>query len=103
MAKRPQLKGTLVKVYTSNPRKPNSANRKIAKVQLSTGRTPLAAIKGVPHNLKKFSKVWVAGIGFNDTPSVNIKLIVGKGNFLAPANVVNGRSLYGVKKLKTVS
>jgi len=51
----PQTKGTVQKLYTTNPRKPNSAHRKVAKVFLTNKKTLLCAVKGVSHNLKKFS------------------------------------------------
>lgn len=94
----PQLKGTVVKVYSTNPRKPNSANRKVAKVSVWGDRSVLSAIKGVPNSLKRYSRVWVSGVGFRDTPGVNTKLVVGKEGFTAPALRLKRRSVYAVKK-----
>lgn len=53
----PQLKAVILKVYSTNPRKPNSANRKVAKVEVGGCRGVMAAVKGVPNNLKKYSRV----------------------------------------------
>jgi small subunit ribosomal protein S12 len=53
----PQKKGVIHKLYTTNPRKPNSAHRKVAKVFISKKKYLLGAVKGVSHALKKFSKV----------------------------------------------
>jgi small subunit ribosomal protein S12 len=94
----PQTKGTVQKLYTTNPRKPNSAHRKVAKVFLTNKKTLLCAVKGVSHNLKKFSKVWLAGKGFRDTPSVNIKLIPGKEAFSVLSLKKKRRSFFGLKK-----
>jgi small subunit ribosomal protein S12 len=88
----------VTKVYSTNPRKPNSANRKVAKVTLSTGRSAISAIKGVPNTLKRYSRIWVAGVGFRDTPGVNTKLVVGKDGFLPPAAKTSRRSVFAVKK-----
>lgn len=94
----PQVRGTIKRVYTTNPRKPNSANRKVAKVETPSGRNLLGAIKGVPHSLKKFSKVILSGGGFPDTPGVNSKLVIGKENFIVNFYPRYRRSVYGVKK-----
>ncbi len=98
MKKNPHLKGVVRRVYSTNPRKPNSANRKVAKVELSTRRFALSAIKGIPHSLKKFSKIWVAGYGFRDTPGVRTKLVIGKENFVFKGTARFRRSVYGVKR-----
>ena len=57
MSGTPQKKGVIVRVYSTNPRKPNSAQRKVAKVLVQKQTNILTAIKGLPHSLKKFSKV----------------------------------------------
>lgn len=98
MGSNPQKKGTITKVYSTNPKKPNSANRKVSKVKLNNGVFMISAIKGVPHNLKKFSKVWVIGIGFKDTPLVRSKLLLGKDSFTPLKTITKRRSLYGIKK-----
>lgn len=98
----PQVKVVVRRFYTTNPKKPNSANRKVVKVQVGTGRHLLAAVKGIPHNLKKFSRGWVCGVGFKDTPGVNTKLIIGKENFCLPYYRPTRRSIYGLKKLASM-
>ncbi len=95
----PHLRGVIRRVYTTNPRKPNSANRKVVKVELTTKRFSISGIKNVPHNLKKFSKVWVAGYGFRDTPGVRTKLVIGKENFIFKGTLRSRRSIYGIKKV----
>ena len=94
----PQTKGVINKLYTTNPRKPNSAHRKVAKVTLSSGKSLLCAVKGVGHTLKKFSKVWVLGKGFRDTPSVNLKLLPGKEAFVVLTPKKKRRSFFGLKR-----
>lgn len=98
MSSNPQRKGTITKVYSTNPKKPNSANRKVCKVKLNNNTFMISAIKGVPHNLKKFSKIWVVGVGFKDTPLVRSKLLIGKDSFMPLTTFTKRRSIYGVKK-----
>ena len=98
LCRSPQIKAVINKVYCTNPRKPNSAQRKVARAVTSKGKYLLTAIKGVPHSLKKFSKVWASGIGFRDTPGVNLKLIVGKDSFIANIFKQKRRSFFGLKK-----
>jgi small subunit ribosomal protein S12 len=94
----PQLRGTISKVYSTNPRKPNSANRKVAKVSVGGARSVISAIKGIPNSLKRYSRVWVSGVGFRDTPGVNTKLVVGKEGFSPQLSRLRRRSVYAVKK-----
>lgn len=94
----PQKKGVIHKLYTTNPRKPNSAHRKVAKVFISKKKYLLGAVKGVSHALKKFSKVWISGRGFRDTPGVNLKLIPGKEAFIVLNSKQKRRSFFGLKK-----
>ena len=98
MRSKPQRKGVIFRVYTTNPKKPNSAQRKVCKVKLTDSKYMLCAIKNVKHNLKKFSKIWVCGVGFKDTPGIRQKLIIGKESFLASDAITERRSVYGVKK-----
>ena len=74
----PQRKGVCVKVSTTNPKKPNSAVRKICRVRLSDGLIITAAIPGHGHNLQKHSVVLVRGGRVRDLPGVRYKLIRGK-------------------------
>lgn len=77
----PQKKGTCLKIRIIKPKKPNSAQRKISKVRLSTGRFILAYIPGQGHTLKTFSTVLISGGRANDLPGVRFSLIRGKGDF----------------------
>lgn len=77
----PQLRGTCVKLRVVKPKKPNSAQRKIAKVRLSTRRQILAYIPGQGHNLQEYSSVLVCGGRANDLPGVRFSLMRGKYDF----------------------
>lgn len=81
LQKCPQKKGTVVKPRIVKPKKPNSAQRKIAKIKLSTGRHILARIRGQGHTLKAYSTVLVSGGRANDLPGVRFSLIRGKFDF----------------------
>jgi len=98
----PQLKGTCVKVLIMAPKKPNSAERKVAKVALSSGYVIMAAIPGLGHGLQEHSVVMVRGGRANDLPGVRYKLVRGKYDFNMAERVARNkkRSLYGVKKRK---
>lgn len=98
MKAKPQRKAVVVRIYSTNPKKPNSAHRKVSKVKLTNSKNMLCAIKNIKHNLKKFSKVWVQGVGFKDTPLVRSRLIIGKESFCVETPIYERRSIYGVKK-----
>jgi len=74
----PQKRGVCVKVYTTNPKKPNSAVRKVCKVRLCTGRFVLVGIGGQGHNLRKDSVVLIRGGRLNDVPGIRYKVLRGK-------------------------
>lgn len=74
----PQKKATVIKVRIAKPKKPNSAQRKIAKVRLSNRRKILACIPGQGHSLKPYSSVLVSGGRANDLPGVRFSLMRGK-------------------------
>lgn len=74
----PQKKATVVKVRIAKPKKPNSAQRKIAKVKLSTKRHILAYIPGQGHTLKSYSGVLISGGRANDLPGVRFSIMRGK-------------------------
>lgn len=74
----PQRKGTVVKVRIAKPKKPNSAQRKIAKVRLTTKRHVLAYIPGQGHSLKAYSGVLISGGRANDLPGVRFSIMRGK-------------------------
>lgn len=99
----PQKKGVCVRVYTTSPKKPNSAVRKVAKVRLtSIGRYVLAYIPGFGHNLNQHSVVLVRGGRVRDVPGMHYKLIRGTYDFDSSEEKErkSRRSKYGLPKLK---
>ncbi len=95
----PQLKGVCIKVFNRAPKKPNSANRKVAKVRLSNKTRIEAYIPGIGHNLQEYSVVLVRGGRVPDLPGVKYKNIRGKYDFKGVKNRKQARSRYGAKKL----
>ncbi len=96
----PQKKGVCIRVYTTTPKKPNSALRKVAKVRLSNGREVVAYIPGEGHNLQEHSVVLVRGGRVKDLPGVKYHIIRGKYDAAGVEGRRNSRSLYGTKKPK---
>lgn len=94
----PQKKGICVKVYTTNPKKPNSAERKVAKVKLSTGKFVIGYIPGEGHNLQEHSLVSVRGGRVKDLPGVKYHLIRGVYDLHAVPKRKKSRSKYGKSK-----
>jgi len=95
---RPMMKGVCVKVYTTAPKKPNSALRKVARVRLRNGRTVLTYIPGIGHNLQVHSVVMVrGGAKAIDVPGCFYKVIRGKYDCLPVKNRLSCRSKYGAK------
>ena len=94
----PQIKGDCMKVYTRTPKKPNSAIRKVAKVELWTGRSIEAYIPGEGHTLQQHSVVLVRGGRVQDLPGVKYHLVRGKFDFLGVKDRKTSRSKYGTKK-----
>ena len=92
----PQKRGTCLKVFTTTPRKPNSALRKVARVLLSNYYRVTTYIAGMSHNLQKHSVVLVRGGRVKDLPGVRYTLIRGKLDLQAVAARRKGRSRYGV-------
>ena len=97
----PQRRGVCTKVYTTTPKKPNSAVRKVARIRLSTGADITAYIPGIGHNLQPHSVVLVRGGRVKDLPGVRYHIIRGTLDTAAVKQRSNGRSKYGVKKSKT--
>ncbi|KAH8087982.1 putative ribosomal protein S12 [Filobasidium floriforme] len=95
-----QKKAVCSKVYTTKPKKPNSAVRKVARVKLSTGETTIAYIPGEGHNLQEHSVVLVRGGRTKDLPGIRYKLVRGALDFSGVANRTASRSKYGAKKPK---
>ncbi|MBI2444749.1 MAG: 30S ribosomal protein S12 [Candidatus Magasanikbacteria bacterium] len=93
-------RGVCTKVYTTTPKKPNSALRKVAKVRLSNGSEVIAYIPGVGHNLQEHSIVLIRGGRVKDLPGVRYHIVRGIYDTQGVSNRQRGRSLYGVKKPK---
>jgi small subunit ribosomal protein S12 len=100
MKGRPQVKGVCLKVYTTTPKKPNSAMRKVAKVKLSNKNEIIAYIPGEGHNLQEHSVVAIRGGRVKDLPGVRYHIIRGYLDTQGVKNRKQARSLYGVKKPK---
>jgi len=96
----PQKRGVCTRVYTSTPKKPNSALRKVARVRLTTGIEVTAYIPGIGHNLQEHSVVLVRGGRVKDLPGVRYHIIRGTLDSLGVADRKKGRSKYGAKKPK---
>lgn len=98
----PQKRGICVRVFTVNPKKPNSAIRKVARIRLRNGKYIIAAIPGIGHELQEHSIVIVRGGRANDLPGVRYKVVRGLLDFrtLEKVDRKNKRSKYGVKKSK---
>lgn len=96
----PQKRGVCVRVYTTTPKKPNSALRKVARVRLTTGSEVTAYIPGVGHNLQEHSVVLVRGGRVKDLPGVRYHIVRGTLDTLGVDDRRNGRSKYGAKKPK---
>jgi small subunit ribosomal protein S12 len=98
----PQKRGVCTRVAVVKPKKPNSAQRKIARVRLSNNIQITATIPGQGHNLQKFSQVLVRGGRANDLPGVRYKLIKGKLDFNVAESFTRGkaRSKFGLPNLK---
>ena len=95
----PQRRGVCTRVYTTTPKKPNSAIRKVARVRLTSGFEVTAYIPGEGHNLQEHSVVLVRGGRVKDLPGIKYHLIRGKLDFIGLKNRKTSRSKYGAKKL----
>ena len=96
----PQKRGVCVRVYTTTPKKPNSALRKIARVRLTNGIEVPSYIPGIGHNLQEHSVVLIRGGRVKDLPGVRYHIIRGTLDALGVADRKQGRSKYGTKKPK---
>jgi small subunit ribosomal protein S12 len=96
----PQKRGVCTRVYTTTPKKPNSALRKVARVRLTTGVEVTAYIPGVGHNLQEHSVVLVRGGRVKDLPGVRYHIVRGTLDTLGVEDRKQGRSKYGAKKPK---
>ena len=96
----PQKRGVCVRVYTTTPKKPNSALRKVARVRLTNGIEVTTYIPGVGHNLQEHSIVMIRGGRVKDLPGVRYHIIRGTLDSMGVADRRRGRSKYGAKKPK---
>jgi small subunit ribosomal protein S12 len=96
----PQKRGVCVRVYTTTPKKPNSALRKVARVRLTNGIEVSTYIPGVGHNLQEHSIVLIRGGRVKDLPGVRYHIIRGALDTAGVTDRRQGRSLYGAKRPK---
>ncbi len=96
----PQRRGVCVRVYTTTPKKPNSALRKVARVRLTNGMEVTTYIPGVGHNLQEHSIVLVRGGRVKDLPGVRYHIVRGTLDTQGVQNRKQGRSKYGAKTPK---
>ena len=100
MQANPQKRGVCTRVYTTTPKKPNSALRKVAKIRLTNGFEVSAYIPGEGHNLQEHSIVLIRGGRVKDLPGVRYHIIRGTLDTSGVANRRQGRSKYGAKRPK---
>ncbi len=96
----PLRRGVCIRVYTTTPKKPNSALRKVARVRLTNGQEVTAYIPGIGHNLQEHSIVLVRGGRVKDLPGVRYKVIRGALDASGVDDRRSGRSRYGTKRSK---
>jgi small subunit ribosomal protein S12 len=96
----PQKRGVCVRVYTTTPKKPNSALRKVARVRLTNGIEVTSYIPGIGHNLQEHSVVLIRGGRVKDLPGVRYHIVRGTLDTLGVADRKQGRSKYGAKRPK---
>jgi small subunit ribosomal protein S12 len=96
----PQRRGVCTRVYTTTPKKPNSALRKVAKVRLTNGFEIISYIGGEGHNLQEHSVVLVRGGRVKDLPGVRYHIVRGTLDASGVSNRKQGRSRYGAKRPK---
>ena len=100
LEKSPQKRGVCLKVYTTTPKKPNSALRKVARVRLSNGHEVTSYIPGEGHNLQEHSVVMIRGGRVKDLPGVRYHILRGNADTEGVGDRKQRRSLYGAKKPK---
>jgi small subunit ribosomal protein S12 len=96
----PQKRGVCIRVYTTTPKKPNSALRKVARVRLTNGIEVTSYIPGVGHNLQEHSVVLIRGGRVKDLPGVRYHIIRGTLDSIGVQERRQSRSKYGAKKPK---
>ena len=100
LAQCPQKRGVCTRVYTTTPKKPNTALRKVARVRLTNGQEVTAYIGGEGHNLQEHSVVVIRGGRVKDLPGVRYHIVRGSLDTSGVAKRRQGRSKYGAKKPK---
>ena len=96
----PQKRGVCTRVYTTTPKKPNSALRKVARIRLTNGIEVTAYIPGIGHNLQEHSVVLIRGGRVKDLPGVRYHIVRGALDTAGVQNRNQGRSKYGAKRAK---
>lgn len=96
----PQKRGVCIRVYTTTPKKPNSALRKVARVRLTNAMEVTSYIPGIGHNLQEHSVVLIRGGKVKDLPGVRYHIIRGTMDAVGVQNRKQGRSKYGAKRPK---
>jgi len=96
----PQKRGVCTRVYTTTPKKPNSAMRKVARVRLTNGQEVTTYIGGEGHNLQEHSVILIRGGRVKDLPGVRYHTVRGSLDTSGVAERKNGRSKYGTKRPK---
>ena len=99
--KSPQKRGVCTRVYTTTPKKPNSALRKVARVKLTNGQEVSAYIPGEGHNLQEHSVVLIRGGRVKDLPGVRYHVVRGTLDTAGVSDRTTSRSRYGTKKSKS--
>ena len=100
MDQNPQKRGVCTRVYTTTPKKPNSALRKVARVRLTNGIEVTSYIPGIGHNLQEHSVVLIRGGRVKDLPGVRYHIVRGTLDTLGVNDRRQGRSKYGAKRPK---
>lgn len=100
LARCPQKRGVCTRVYTTTPKKPNSALRKVARVRLTNGIEATAYIPGEGHNLQEHSVILIRGGRVKDLPGVRYHVVRGSLDTTGVSGRKRGRSKYGAKKPK---
>ena len=100
LANCPQRRGVCTRVYTTTPKKPNSALRKVARVRLTNGFEVTSYIPGIGHNLQEHSVVLIRGGRVKDLPGVRYHIVRGTLDTAGVANRMKSRSKYGAKRAK---
>ncbi|MFW6115145.1 MAG: 30S ribosomal protein S12 [Thermodesulfobacteriota bacterium] len=98
----PQKRGVCIRVYTSTPKKPNSALRKVARVRLTNGIEVTSYIPGIGHNLQEHSVVLIRGGRVKDLPGIRYHIIRGTLDSSGVEDRRRGRSKYGSKRPKSI-